>query len=288
MRTDKKTWFITGASRGMGVDFAKAALAAGHTVVATGRNPDAVADALGDSDDLLVVKLDVTSGQDAEAAVKAAVDRFGGIDVLVNNAASFYAGYFEELTPEQMDRQLATTLVGPMNVTRAVLPVMRRQGSGYVVTISSSAGLAGYEFCTAYAASKYGVEGFMEALGLEVAPFGIQTTIVNPGFFRTELLTKESTSFAEPSIEDYAERGAAQREFWTSQNGRQTGDPAKLAQALLTIADQEQPPRRFIAGSDAIQTAEQHITKLQLETDAFREMSSSLALDGAETAAAAG
>ena len=277
MRTDKKTWFITGASRGMGVDFAKAALAAGHTVVATGRNPDAVADALGDSDDLLVVKLDVTSGQDAEAAVKAAVDRFGGIDVLVNNAASFYAGYFEELTPEQMDRQLATTLVGPMNVTRAVLPVMRRQGSGYVVTISSSAGLAGYEFCTAYAASKYGVEGFMEALGLEVAPFGIQTTIVNPGFFRTELLTKESTSFAEPSIEDYAERGAAQREFWTSQNGRQTGDPAKLAQALLTIADQEQPPRRFIAGSDAIQTAEQHITKLQLETDAFREMSSSLA-----------
>jgi NAD(P)-dependent dehydrogenase (short-subunit alcohol dehydrogenase family) len=156
------------------------------------------------------------------------------------------------------------------------------------VTISSSAGLAGYEFCTAYAASKYGVEGFMEALGLEVAPFGIQTTIVNPGFFRTELLTKESTSFAEPSIEDYAERGAAQREFWTSQNGRQTGDPAKLAQALLTIADQEQPPRRFIAGSDAIQTAEQHITKLQLETDAFREMSSSLALDGAETAAAAG
>jgi len=288
MRTDKKTSFITGAGRGMGVDFAKAALAAGHNVVATGRNPDAVAEALGYSDDLLVVKLDVTSQQDAGAAVEAAVDRFGGIDVLVNNAASFYAGYFEELTPEQMDRQLATTLVGPMNVTRAVLPVMRRQRSGHVVTISSSAGLAGYEFCTAYAASKYGVEGFMEALGLEVEPFGIQTTIVNPGFFRTELLTKESTSFAEPSIEDYAERGAAQREFWTSQNGRQTGDPAKLAQALLTIADQEQPPRRFIAGSDAIQTAEQHIAKLQLETDAFREMSSSLALDGAETAAAAG
>ena len=272
----------------MGVDFAKAALAAGHNVVATGRNPDAVAEALGYSDDLLVVKLDVTSQQDAGAAVEAAVDRFGGIDVLVNNAASFYAGYFEELTPEQMDRQLATTLVGPMNVTRAVLPVMRRQRSGHVVTISSSAGLAGYEFCTAYAASKYGVEGFMEALGLEVEPFGIQTTIVNPGFFRTELLTKESTSFAEPSIEDYAERGAAQREFWTSQNGRQTGDPAKLARALLTIADQEQPPRRFIAGSDAIQTAEQHIANLQLETDAFREMSSSLALDGAETTAVAG
>ena len=141
--TEKKTWLITGAGRGMGVDFAKAALAAGHNVVATGRNPDAVAQAVGDSDDLLVVKLDVTSAQDAEAAVEAAVDRFGGIDVLVNNAASFYAGFFEELTPEQMERQLATSLFGPMNVTRAVLPVMRRQRSGHVVTISSSAGFAG-------------------------------------------------------------------------------------------------------------------------------------------------
>src|SRR5215217_6483980 len=137
MTTDKKTWLITGAGRGMGVDFAKAALAAGHNLVATGRNPDAVAGALWDSDDLLVVKLDVTSGQDAEAAVKAAVERFGRIDVLVNNAASFYAGYFEELTPEQMERQLATSLIGPMNVTRAVLPVMRRQRSGHIISISS-------------------------------------------------------------------------------------------------------------------------------------------------------
>ena len=237
MTTDKKTWFITGAGRGMGVEFAKAALAAGHNVVATGRNPDAVAQALGDSDDLLVVKLDVTSGQDAEAAARAAVDRFGGIDVLVNNAASFYAGYFEELTPEQMERQLATSLIGPMNVTRAVLPVMRKQRSGHVMTISSSAGFAGFEYGTAYAASKFGVDGWMESLAPEVEPFGIHTTIVNPGFFRTELLTKESTNYAEPSIEDYAERNAAQREFWESQNGQQSGDPAKLARALLTIAD---------------------------------------------------
>ena len=128
--TSKKTWFITGAGRGMGVDFARAALAAGHNVVATGRNPDAVAEALGEADELLVVKLDVTSAQDAEAAVEAAVERFGGVDVLVNNAASFYAGYFEELTPEQMERQLTTTLIGPMNVTRAVLPIMREQRSG--------------------------------------------------------------------------------------------------------------------------------------------------------------
>src|SRR4051794_6180510 len=128
----KKTWIITGAGRGLGVDIAKAALAAGHNVVATGRNPDAVAAALGDSDNLLIAKLDVTSSDDATSAVEAAVDRFGGVDVLVNNAASFYAGYFEELTPEQMDRQITTTLIGPMNVTRAVLPVMRKQRSGHV------------------------------------------------------------------------------------------------------------------------------------------------------------
>jgi NAD(P)-dependent dehydrogenase (short-subunit alcohol dehydrogenase family) len=277
--TENKTWFITGAGRGMGVEFAKAALAAGHNVVATGRNPDAVADALDVADNLLVVKLDVTSSQDAEAAVTAAVDRFGGIDVLVNNAARFYAGYFEELTPEQMERQLTTSLVGPMNVTHAVLPVMRRQRSGHVVTISSSAGFAGFEYGTAYAASKFGVDGWMESLAPEVAPFGIHATVVNPGFFRTELLTKESTYYAPASIEDYAERNAAQREFWDGMNGKQDGDPAKLAQALLTIADQEQPPLRFIAGADAIAQAEGKLAERQQQIDAFRDLSSSLALD---------
>src|SRR6476659_6202965 len=204
--TDGKVWFITGAGRGLGVDIAKAALAAGNAVVATGRNPDAVTTALGDSDDLLVVALDVTKPEQAQAAVRAAVDCFGRIDVLVNNAGNFNAGFFEELTPEQMERQLSTTLVGPMNVTRAVLPVMRRQRSGHVITISSSAGLTGFEFGTAYAASKFGLEGWMESLHAEVAPFGIHTTIVNPGFFRTELLTEQSTDYAAPSIEDYAER----------------------------------------------------------------------------------
>jgi NAD(P)-dependent dehydrogenase (short-subunit alcohol dehydrogenase family) len=277
--TSTKTWFITGAGRGMGVEFAKAALAAGHNVVATGRNPGAIREALGPADELLAVELDVTSSDDAEAAVKAAVDRFGGIDVLVNNAASFYAGYFEELTPEQIERQLATSLTGPMNVTRAVLPLMRNQRSGNVVTISSSAGLAGFEYGTAYAASKFGVDGWMESLAPEVEPFGIHTTIVNPGFFRTELLTKKSTNYATPSIIDYAERNAAQRAWWESQNGKQSGDPAKLAQALLTIVDEKQPPHRFIAGADAIETAEQRIATLQQQIDAFRELSSSLAID---------
>jgi NAD(P)-dependent dehydrogenase (short-subunit alcohol dehydrogenase family) len=284
MTTKTKTWLITGAGRGLGVDIAKAALAAGHNVVATGRRPDTVAQALGDSAQLLVVKLDVTSRDDAQAAIDAAVDRFGGIDVLVNNAASFYAGFFEELTPEQMDRQLTTSLIGPMNVTRAVLPVMRSRRSGHIVTISSTAGFAGFEYGTAYAASKFGVDGWMESLAPEIEPFGIQATVVNPGFFRTELLTTESTSYAPASIEDYAERNAGQREFWESMNGQQGGDPVKLAQALLTIADLDQPPFRFLAGADAIAQAEEKLAERRRQIDAHRELSASLALDAAHTA----
>jgi NAD(P)-dependent dehydrogenase (short-subunit alcohol dehydrogenase family) len=281
MTTENKTWLITGAGRGLGVSIAKAALAAGHDVVATGRNPDTVAAAVGDAANLLVAKLDVTSTHDAEATVKAAVDRFGRIDVLVNNAASFYAGYFEELTPEQMDRQISTSLIGPMNVTRAVLPVMREQRSGHIVTISSSAGFAGFEYGTAYAASKFGVDGWMESLAPEIAPFGIHATVVNPGFFRTELLTEASTSYAPATIDDYAERNAAQHEFWDGMNGKQGGDPAKLAEALLTIADLEQPPFRFIAGADAIAQAEEKLAERRQQIDAHRELSSSLALDTA-------
>jgi NAD(P)-dependent dehydrogenase (short-subunit alcohol dehydrogenase family) len=275
----KTVWMITGAGRGMGVDFARAALAAGHSVVASGRDRERVSKVLGPSSELLAVTLDVTSAADAEAAVRAAVDRFGRIDVLVNNAASFYAGYFEELTPDQMNQQIAASLIGPMNVTRAVLPVMRKQRAGHVISISSSAGLSGFEFGTAYAASKFGLEGWMESLHAEVAPFGISTTIINPGFFRTELLTEQSTNFAAPSIADYDERRTKQLEFWKAQNGQQTGDPAKLARALITIASQEPPPRRFIAGADAIGTAEQKVADLKAQIDAYRELSTSLAFD---------
>ncbi len=275
-----KVWFITGAGRGMGVNIARAALAAGNYVVATGRNITAVAKAVGESDRLLVVKLDVTSPDDAKTAVHASVERFGRIDVLVNNAANFYAGYFEELTPEQIDRQLTTSLIGPMNVTRAALPIMRRQRAGHIMSISSTAGFAGFEFGTAYAASKFGLEGWMQSLHPEVAPFGITTTVVNPGFFRTELLTEESTAYAEPSIDDYAERTAQQVAWWKAQNGRQSGDPDKLAQALLTIVDLNPPPRRFIAGADAIALAGQVAADFQEQIAAFRELSISLAYSG--------
>lgn len=280
MSDKKKVIIVTGAGRGMGADIAKALLSAGHKVIATGRNPDNVRKALGEGENLLVVKLDVTDRRDAEAVAKAALDRFGRIDVLINNAANFYAGYFEELSPEQMERQLSASLFGPMNVTRAVLPVMRKQRSGHIITISSTAGLVGFEFGSAYAASKFGVEGWMESLHGEVAPFGINTTIINPGFFRTELLTEQSTNYAVPSIKDYDEQRAKMLAYWKSQNGKQSGDPKKLARALVTIVEMENPPERFLAGADAVATAEQVATNLKDQAEAFRELSSSLAIDG--------
>jgi NAD(P)-dependent dehydrogenase (short-subunit alcohol dehydrogenase family) len=277
--TDKKIWLITGAGRGMGVELAKAALAAGHGVVATGRNTETVKRAVGDHDDLLVVALDVTNLDSAKAAAQAAIDRFGRIDVLVNNAGNFYAGYFEELTPEQVKAQIDVNLFGPMNVTRSVLPVMRKQRSGHVVTISSLAGIVGGEFASAYAASKFGLEGWMEALQGELAPFGIHTTIVVPGFFRTELLEPASTTWAASSIADYAERTAAMVPAWKAMNGRQPGDPAKFAAALVQIVDEEDAPLRWVAGADAVAGVEQKARDLLAQVDAHRDLSTSLALD---------
>ncbi len=279
--TAKKVWFITGAGRGMGVDIAKAALAAGNTVVATGRNTDTVAKAVGQADDLLVVKLDITDPASAQAAVQAAVERFGRIDVLVNNAGNFIAGFFEEITPEDYRAQLETNLFGPLNVTRAVLPIMRSQRSGLVVTMSSTAGLVGQEFCTAYAASKFALEGWSESLTPEVAPFGIRTLLVEPGFFRTALLSPESTSYAEPTIADYAERTVQTVTAWQGMNGLQGGDPAKLARALVQLVGQDEPPLRWVAGADAVATAEQKATTLLAQADTYRELSSSLAHDDA-------
>ena len=276
---NKRVWFITGAGRGMGVDIAQAALGAGHAVVATGRDTEAVAGAVGDADDLLVVELDITRLASAEAAVRTAVDRFGRIDVLVNNAGNFLAGFFEELTEAQIEQQLTTGLVGPMNVTRAVLPVMRKQRSGKVVSISSTAGIVGQEFCSAYAATKFGLEGWMESLRFEIEPFGIHTTIVEPGFFRTQLLTSESTTFADLSIDDYVERTAQTRPAWEAMSGKQTNDPAKLAKALVTVIDQEQPPLRWVAGADAVATVEQKANELLAQVDAYRDLSSSLAVE---------
>lgn len=277
--TDKKVWLITGAGRGLGVDIARAVLAAGHLVVATGRDASKVTSAVGTHDNLLSIKLDVTRPQDSQAAVAAAIAKFGRIDILVSNAGNFFAGFFEELSPEQIRSQIETLLFGPMNVTRAVLPEMRKQRAGLIVAISSTAGIAGQLFCTAYAAAKFGIEGWMESLTPEVAPFGIRTMLVEPGFFRTELLSTDSTSYAEPSIEDYAEKTREIVAAWKGMDGKQGGDPKKLAEALVRLALLENPPTRFAAGADAVETFHLKASALLSQAEAHRALSESLALD---------
>jgi len=275
--SERKVWLITGAGRGLGVEIAKAALAAGHAVVATGRDAARVAAAVGARDNLLAIRLDVTRPEDAQTVVEAAVAKFGRIDVVVNNAGNFFAGFFEELSPEQVRNQIETLLFGPMNVTRAVLPVMRKQRSGLVLTISSTAGIAGQMFCTAYAAAKFGIEGWMESLTPEIAPFGIRTMLVEPGFFRTELLSNDSTTYAKPSIDDYAEKTKEIVAAWKSMDGKQGGDPAKLADALVKLAALKEPPTRFAAGADAVQTFEAKGNALLTQAHAHPGLSTSLA-----------
>jgi NAD(P)-dependent dehydrogenase (short-subunit alcohol dehydrogenase family) len=272
----EKVWLVTGAGRGMGVDIAKAALEAGYKVVATGRNPTAVERTVGKATNLHVVKLDVTQVSDAENAVRSTVDRFGRLDVLVNNAGNFFAGFFEELTPDEVRKQIDTLLFGPMNVTRAALPVMRKQRSGHIINISSLGGLVGGAFTSAYAAAKFGIEGWTESLQPEIEPFGIHTTLVNPGFFRTELITNKSMTFGSRQIPDYEERRKQQQAFWTGHSGKQPGDPAKLARGLIQIARLSPPPRRWVAGADAMKGAEQKAKTLLAETTAFADLSSSL------------
>ncbi|MFC8936225.1 SDR family oxidoreductase [Rhodococcus sp. NPDC057135] len=280
MADTTKVWFVTGASRGMGIDIAQAALAAGHSVVATGRDPQRVLDAVGEHENLHTLALDVTDPAAAEAAAAAAVERFGRIDVLVNNAGNFYAGYFETLSPEQVRAQMETNFFGPLNVTRAILPVLRRQRSGQIITVTSTAGLVGGGFMSAYAASKHALEGWMESLAEEVAPFGISTMSVVPGFFRTELLVEgSSTIWPEVHVDDYAENTAQTIEAWRAMNGTQGGDPAKLAAALVTLSDAGELPGRFVAGADAMGGVEQKQATVQQQIDANRDLSASLSYD---------
>jgi NAD(P)-dependent dehydrogenase (short-subunit alcohol dehydrogenase family) len=278
--TEKKVLLVTGAGRGLGGDIAQAALAAGYAVVATGRNPENVEKAVGAAEDLLTVRLDVTDPASVQAAVDAAVERFGRIDVLINNAGNFYAGYFENISPEQFRAQMETNFFGPLNVTRAVLPVMRAQRSGQLITITSTAGLIGQEFCAAYAASKFALEGWMESIRFDLAPYGISTMAVEPGFFRTELLVEgASTIWPELDIADYAERTAETVAAWKGMHGSQDGDPAKLAQALITLSASGELPLRFVAGADAMAGVEQNLDTIRGQIDAHRDLSASLSFD---------
>ena len=286
--SEPQVWFVTGAARGLGADLVDAALAAGHRVVAAARRPEMVSERVGERPEILPVALDVTSSVGADTAVEAAVERFGRIDVVVNNAGASYKGYFEEMSPEQVAGQLAVNLVGPMNVTRSVLPVMRRQRSGLLVMVSSGAGLVGFEYSSVYAASKAGLEGWTSALGKEVAPFGIRTMVVNPGFFRTGLAGPESLVWPERVIDDYAERSTRQREWWQAQDGRQPGDPAALARLVVELAGEEPPMGRLLAGDDAIALAEGRSRELARQAQqnrrrafSLRHPESSVSVDGA-------
>lgn len=277
---ENKVWLVTGAGSGIGLEISKAALGAGNKVIATGRDAEKVTKALGGAgDNLLVLQMDVTSLGQISAGVDSAIEKFGTVDVLVNNAGSFYAGFFEELSQNQMERQMAVNLFGPMNVTRAVLPIMRANKSGHIITISSTAALVGYELCSAYGASKFGVEGWMESLAIEIEPFGITTTIVEPGFFRTNLLEPSSTIWSEIAVADYAERIAILRPGWQAMSGTQGGDPVKLGAALLQIAGEEIPPKRWMAGADSISEAERKAKELLEQAEAYRELSSSLGFE---------
>jgi NAD(P)-dependent dehydrogenase (short-subunit alcohol dehydrogenase family) len=248
-----KVWFITGAASGIGAGTARAALRAGDRVIATGRDLDKMRNTFRDvtSDKLALVQLDVTDEARAKAAVEEAVKRFGRIDVLVNNAGYSLLGNFEEFTTEQIERQFVTNFWGVVYLMRAVLPIMRRQRSGHIINISSVAGVVGQRAVAAYGASKFAVEGLSLAVAQEVEPFGIKVTVVEPGFFRTDLLNPQSVEWSSGHIEDYGPAGNIAA-AWAAYHGQQPDDPAALGEALVQIANMEHPPKVFAAGSDAL------------------------------------
>lgn len=271
-----KVWFITGASRGIGREVARAALAAGDMVVATARNPQQVEAAFpGEADRLLALALDVTEEGQAQAAADAAVARFGRIDVLVNNAGFGQLGAFEEVGAEDIVRQYGTNVFGLFNVTRAVLPVMRRQRAGRIFNLSSMGGTKGFAGASVYCSTKYAVEGYSESLALEVAEFGIHVTIVEPGFFRTDFLDGSSVRYGSKVIEDYVPSSTARRAAYDQYSHRQAGDPAKLGRALVTLAGAAEPPLRYAAGTDALEGITATLTARLEELERWRSLSAS-------------
>jgi len=269
-----KVWFITGASRGLGVEFAKAAMRAGDRVVASGRKASAVNDALGpNSAQLLAIDLDVTHRAQVRRAVDTAVSKFGTIDVLVNNAGYGHLGFFEESPDSDVRAQFETNVFGAMDVTRAVLPVMRTARKGRIFNLSSLAGIRGSEFASLYCSSKFALEGFSEALAVELAPFGIFVTLVEPGPFRTDFLTRESLRFGATAIADYDERRARVRANFEDRSGKQPGDPVKLAEAVVRLANEEKPPMRFIAGAFALDTTAKKLAAMTADLDNWRAVS---------------
>jgi len=272
-----KVWLITGTTRGLGLALTRAALADGHKVIATGRNAAVIERALGSSPAMLPVTFDVTRAGDAEATVKAGLERFGTIDVLVNNAGYALFGALEECSAAELERQFAVNVFGLVAATKAVLPIFRRQRRGHIFNLSSMAGISAGPGSSSYSATKFAVEGFSEGLSHELGPLGIKVTIVEPGFFRTDFLEPSSAAYAARRIADYDETAGATRRRTESMNGRQAGDPEKLARAILALADATEPPLRFLAGADALDRQEQAIRRRKEEASHWRDLSTSLA-----------
>ncbi|MCC2973293.1 SDR family NAD(P)-dependent oxidoreductase [Massilia sp. IC2-476] len=251
-----KVWFITGANRGIGAQIAHAAIASGDRVVAAGRKLDQLKATFAavDPAQVALVEFDVAREAQAPAAIEAAVARFGRIDVLVNNAAYGLLGNFEELTPQDIEQQFSVNVFGVMHVLRAALPVLRRQRSGHIINISSIAGLTGFDGASVYCATKYAIEGLSSSLALELAKFGINITTVEPGFFRTDFLDQSSVRYGQKTIEDYAAHGSVENAYG-AYHGKQLGDPVKLAAAVVQLAGMDNPPKQFLAGSDAVAMA---------------------------------
>ena len=271
-----KIWFITGATRGIGAEIVKAALAAGDTVVATGRDANKIAATFGLADGrLLALPLDVTQPHQVDTAIEAALAKFGRIDVLVNNAGYGQLGPFEEHNASAAEAQFATNVFGLFNVSRAVLPAMRKQRSGHIFNLSSIAGVRGGPGGALYSASKFAVEGFSESLAAEVAPFNIHVTIIEPGFFRTDFLDPSSVRYGNQGIADYAELSATISNNYQARNHTQAGDPARLAQVFVQLANEARPPLRFAAGTDAIEISEARLESRRAELAQWRALSAS-------------
>ena len=260
-----KVWLVTGASRGLGREIARAALDAGETVVATARSADAVREAFGDHDRLHARALDITDAEAANAVAAETAERFGTIDVLVNNAGYAELGFFETFTDEAVRRQFEVNLFGTMNVARAVAPHMRRRRAGLIVTISSVSGLVSNAGGAVYSASKFAVEGWMEGFAQELAPLGVRSLLVEPGMLRTDFMDGKSASFGSIDIPDYAEAIAQYRAFVDGANGNQPGDPKLLAARIVALAAQDEAPARFVFGDDARQWAGAKVDQLRHE-----------------------
>jgi NAD(P)-dependent dehydrogenase (short-subunit alcohol dehydrogenase family) len=271
----KRVWFITGASRGLGALIAKAALADGNAVIAAGRNVAAIAERLGDSLALLPVALDVTNEAQAKTAVEAVVEKFGRIDVLVNNAGFGLLGAIEESSDADVRRMYDTNVFGLLNITRAVLPVMRSQRAGHIINMSSLGGYRSAAGFGAYCSTKFAVEGLTEALRAELKPLGIHATVVEPGYFRTDFLDPSSLVVAREVIADYDETSGNVRRIAANMNHNQPGDPEKLATALVELVDSQTPPLRLPLGTDALKAIAEKNAYVTQETETWKALSQS-------------